>query len=210
MTDQVENQDANEVVEGKPIEITATAETYLADLLAKQDVEGIAVRIFITQPGTPYAETCLSYCRPGEEEANDEVLQLEKIKVYLEGNSLKFLDDAVVDFNPERMGGQLTIKAPNAKMPRINADSPLAEQINHILYSDINPGLAAHGGEIKLIELTEDNIAVLMFGGGCQGCAAVDLTLKEGVEKTLLERIPELKGIKDVTDHTVTENAYYK
>lgn len=209
MTDQTATSD-QPVSEGKPIEITATAETYLAELLAKQDVEGIAVRIFITQPGTPYAETCLSYCRPGEEEADDEVLQLDKLKVYLEATSLKFLDDAVVDFNPERMGGQLTIKAPNAKMPRVNKDSPLAEQINYILYSDINPGLAAHGGEIKLIEITEDNVAVLMFGGGCQGCAAVDLTLKEGVEKTLLERIPELKGIKDVTDHTVTENAYYK
>lgn len=194
----------------KPIEITTNAEDYLASLLAKQEVEGMAVRVFVTQPGTPYAETCLAYSRPGEEEADDELLQLEKIKVYLEKNSIKFLDEAVVDFNPDRMGGQLTIKAPNAKMPKVNASSPLEEQINYILYSDINPGLASHGGEIKLIELTEDQIAVLQFGGGCQGCAAVDLTLKDGVERTLLERLPQLKGIRDVTDHSVTENAYYK
>lgn len=199
----------SEVV-NKPLEITASAESYLAELLSKQDVEGMSVRVFITQPGTPYAETCLAYSRPGEEEPTDELLQLEKIKVYLEKNSLVFLDEAVVDFNPDRMGGQLTIKAPNAKMPKVSADSPLADQINYILYSDINPGLAAHGGEIKLVELTEDKIAVLQFGGGCQGCAAVDLTLKEGVEKTLLERLPQLRGIRDETDHTVTENAYYK
>ena len=62
----------------------------------------------------------------------------------------------------------------------------------------------------ELIELTEDQVAVLAFGGGCQGCAAVDLTLKEGVEKTLMERIPELAGIRDVTDHTDTTNAYYR
>ncbi len=199
----------SEVV-SKPLKITETAESYLAELLSKQDVEGMSVRVFITQPGTPYAETCLAYSRPGEEESTDELLQLEKIKVYLEKNSLAFLDEAVVDFNPDRMGGQLTIKAPNAKMPKVSADSPLADQINYILYSDINPGLAAHGGEIKLIELTEDNFAVLQFGGGCQGCSAVDLTLKDGVEKTLLERLPSLKGIRDATDHTVTENAYYK
>ncbi|BBI51201.1 hypothetical protein HORIV_36220 [Vreelandella olivaria] len=79
-----------------------------------------------------------------------------------------------------------------------------------MLYSEINPGLAAHGGEIKLVELTEEQYAILAFGGGCQGCAAVDLTLKDGVEKTLMERIPELAGIRDVTDHTDTTNAYYR
>nr|WP_297456957.1 Fe-S biogenesis protein NfuA [uncultured Halomonas sp.] len=191
------------------IEITDSAQDYLAELLAKQNVEGIAVRIFITQPGTPYAETCLAYCRPGEEEPTDEKLALEKINVFLDKHSLAFLEEAVVDFNADRMGGQLTIKAPNAKMPKVNADSPLEDRINYVLYSEINPGLASHGGEIKLIQLAEENIAVLQFGGGCQGCAAVDLTLKDGVEKTLLERIPELAGIRDVTDHTDTTNAYY-
>jgi Fe/S biogenesis protein NfuA len=53
-------------------------------------------------------------------------------------------------------------------------------------------------------------VAVLQFGGGCQGCSAVDMTLKDGVEKTLMDRIPELKGVRDVTDHSQRENAYYK
>jgi len=193
----------------QPIQITESGQEYLAELLAKQNVDDIAVRVFITQPGTPYAETCLAYCRPGEEEPSDERVELEKFSVYLDKNSLPFLEEAVVDFNPDRMGGQLTIKAPNAKMPKVNADSPLEDRVNYILYSEINPGLASHGGEIRLIQLTEEQIAVLQFGGGCQGCAAVDLTLKEGVEKTLMERIPELAGIRDVTDHTDTTNAYY-
>lgn len=194
----------------QPIQITDNAQEYLAELLAKQNVEGIAVRIFITQPGTPYAETCLAYCRPGEEEPSDERLDLDKITVYLEKNSIAFLEEAVVDFNADRMGGQLTIKAPNAKMPKVNADSPLEDRVNYVLYSEINPGLAAHGGEIRLMQLTEENVAVLQFGGGCQGCAAVDITLKDGVEKTLVERIPELVGIRDVTDHTDDTNAYYR
>tara|TARA_R110000751_G_scaffold73786_6_gene149220 strand:- start:3507 stop:4130 length:624 start_codon:yes stop_codon:yes gene_type:complete len=197
-------------IDTQSIDITDSAQEYLAELLEKQNVEGIAVRIFITQPGTPYAETCLAYCRPGEEEPTDVLLELEKINVYLDKNSLAFMEEAVVDFNADRMGGQLTIKAPNAKMPKVNADSPLEDRINYVLYSEINPGLAAHGGEIKLVELTEQQYAVLAFGGGCQGCAAVDLTLKDGVEKTLMERIPELAGIRDVTDHTDTTNAYYR
>ncbi len=197
-------------VDTQGIDITNSAQEYLAELLEKQNVEGIAVRIFITQPGTPYAETCLAYCRPGEEEPTDVLLELEKINVFLDKNSLAFLEEAVVDFNADRMGGQLTIKAPNAKMPKVNADSPLEDRVNYVLYSEINPGLAAHGGEIKLVELTEEQYAILAFGGGCQGCAAVDLTLKDGVEKTLMERIPELAGIRDVTDHTDTTNAYYR
>ncbi|WP_447044212.1 Fe-S biogenesis protein NfuA [Vreelandella sp. H-I2] len=204
----ISEKDTN--VDTQSIDITDSAQAYLAELLEKQNVEGIAVRIFITQPGTPYAETCLAYCRPGEEEPTDVLLELEKINVYLDKNSLAFLEEAVVDFNADRMGGQLTIKAPNAKMPKVNANSPLEDRINYVLYSEINPGLAAHGGEIKLVELTEQQYAVLAFGGGCQGCAAVDLTLKDGVEKTLMERIPELAGIRDVTDHSDTTNAYYR
>ncbi|MGM0542341.1 MAG: Fe-S biogenesis protein NfuA [Pseudomonadota bacterium] len=205
-----ETTEANTNVDTQGIDITDSAQDYLAELLEKQNVEGIAVRIFITQPGTPYAETCLAYCRPGEEEPTDEKLELDKINVFLDKNSLAFLEEAVVDFNADRMGGQLTIKAPNAKMPKVNADSPMEDRVNYVLYSEINPGLASHGGEVKLVELTEQKMAVLAFGGGCQGCAAVDLTLKDGVEKTLMERIPELAGIRDVTDHSDTTNAYYR
>lgn len=193
--------------------VTESAESYLADLLTKQDVEGIAVRMFVTQPGTPYAETCLAYCRPDEVVADDEVLDLTKVRFYLERNSVPYLEEALVDFAEDRMGGQLTIKAPNAKVPKVSADSPIEEQINYILYSDINPGLASHGGEVKLVELVEEengHIAVLQFGGGCQGCSAVDMTLKDGVERTLVERVPGLLGVRDVTDHSVTDQAYYK
>ncbi len=195
------------------ITVTESAENYLAELLAKQEVEGIAVRMFVTQPGTPYAESCLAYCRPEEVIEDDEIMELSKFRVYIEKNSVPYLDEGLVDFAEDRMGGQLTIKAPNSKVPKVSDDSPIAEQINYILYADINPGLASHGGEVKLIEVVEEedgNIAVLQFGGGCQGCSAVDMTLKDGVEKTLVERIAGLKGVRDVTDHTVTDNAYYK
>lgn len=195
------------------ITVSKSAESYLAELLAKQNVEGIAVRLFVTQPGTPYAETCLAYCRPDEVDPVDEIIDLEQIRFYIEPTSIRYLEEATIDFSEDRMGGQLTIKAPNAKVPKVGSDSPIDEQINYVLYSDINPGLASHGGEVKLVELVdaaEGQIAVLRFGGGCQGCSAVDLTLKDGVEKTLMERVPGLAGVRDVTDHTETSNAYYK
>ena len=68
---------------------------------------------------------------------------------------------------------------------------------------------SAHGGEVSLVELTPDTYAILKFGGGCQGCGMVDQTLKGGVEKTLLEQLPELRGVRDTTDHSDRSNAYY-
>jgi Fe/S biogenesis protein NfuA len=70
--------------------------------------------------------------------------------------------------------------------------------------------LASHGGVVTLEDLVDDTIAILKFGGGCQGCGMVDVTLKEGVEKTLLEKVPGLTAIRDVTDHTNRDNAYFK
>ena len=136
-------------------------------------------------------------------------LELSYFNCHIEALSEPFLDEAVVDFAEDKLGGQLTIKAPNAKLPKVNADSPLDMKVNYFLQTEINPSLASHGGMVSLVEL-EDGVAVLQFGGGCQGCAAVDMTLKDGVEKTLMERIPELKGVRDVTDHSYTENAFYK
>ncbi|CAM5246831.1 Fe/S biogenesis protein NfuA OS=Stutzerimonas stutzeri OX=316 GN=nfuA PE=3 SV=1 [Stutzerimonas stutzeri] len=94
-------------------------------------------------------------------------------------------------------------------MPRCrwSGDSPLNERINYYLQTEINPGLASHGGQVTLV--VDEGIAVLQFGGGCQGCGQADVTLKEGIEKALLARIPELKGVRDVTDHSNRDNAYY-
>ena len=70
--------------------------------------------------------------------------------------------------------------------------------------------LESHGGKVSLLEFTDKGEAILQFGGGCQGCGMVDVTLKDGIEKTLLEQIPELKSVKDSTDHSLDDNAYYK
>ena len=188
--------------------ITESAQNYLAELLSKQ--EGVlGVRVFINQPGTPKAETCIAYCREDDIKEGDEEKGFGPITAYVEGRSVPFLEDALVDYNKDRMGGQLTIKAPNAKLPRVGDDSPIEDRINYVLYNEVNPALAAHGGEVSLVEITDDQIAILQFGGGCQGCGMVDQTLKGGVEKSLLEQVPELRGVRDVTDHSDRSQAYY-
>jgi Fe/S biogenesis protein NfuA len=188
--------------------ITESAQEYLAELLGKQD-DALGVRVFINQPGTPRAETCIAYCREGDIKDSDVEHRFDHLTAWFDGRSVPFLEDALVDYAKDRMGGQLTIRAPNAKMPRVSDDSPLEDRINYVLYNEVNPSLAAHGGEVSLVKLTDDNYAVLQFGGGCQGCRAVDITLKDGVEKTLLSQLPELKGVRDMTDHSDRSNAFY-
>lgn len=190
------------------VTITESAQEYLAELLSKQE-DALGVRVFINQPGTPRAETCIAYCRDGDVREGDELREMPRFKVWFEGRSLPFLEDALVDYAKDRMGGQLTIKAPNAKLPRVDDNSPLEDRVNYILYNEVNPALASHGGEVSLVEITDDHVAILKFGGGCQGCSAVDQTLKGGVEKTLLEQIPQLRGVRDTTDHSDTSRAYY-
>ncbi len=191
------------------IEITPSAQNYLAGLLEKQNCPGIAIRLFVADPGTPKAETCIAYCRPGEEQPDDLVLELDGLSAHLERRSLPFLEDARVDYSEDRMGGQLTIRAPNSRLPQVRDDSPIEDKINYVLYNEVNPGLSAHGGVVTLVEVV-DGFAVLQFGGGCQGCGMVDVTLKEGVERTLVERVPELAGVRDVTDHSDRSHAYYQ
>ncbi|WP_296204893.1 Fe-S biogenesis protein NfuA [Psychrobacter sp. UBA3962] len=196
------------------ITITPSAQEYLAELLAKQETPGIGVRIFVEHPGTPRAECCMAYNQPGEEDEADLQMPFEAFTAYIEASSVPYLEDAVIDYNKDRFGGQLTFRAPNSKVPKVGADASVEERINYVLQSEINPSLAAHGGDVQLLELIEEEgvglTAVLKFGGGCQGCSAVDMTLRQGVEVQLKQQIPELTQVVDDTDHSHTENAYYK
>lgn len=190
--------------------ITPSAQEYLANLLSNQEEDTTGIKIFVSEPGTPRAETCIAYAKQDEDFSEFRFIEEFDFSLYLEEKSIDFLKDAEVDYSPDKFGGTLTIKAPNAKLPQISKDASIEDKINYVLYSEINPGLASHGGEVSLIEVLNEETAILQFGGGCQGCGMVDLTLKDGVEKTLLEQVEGLKSVKDVTDHSYRENAYYK
>ena len=190
------------------IQVTDAARTYLGQLLEKQQ-PGVGVRLFITYPGTPHAETCLAYRKPGESVAEHIRLSGMPFDFFVEECSIPFLQEAFIDYQKDRLGGELTIRAPHAKVMQIDENSSLEDRINYVLHNEINPALAAHGGMVSLIDvIEEDRIAVLQFGGGCQGCGLVDVTLKQGVETTLKEKIPTLQGVRDITDHSDRSNAY--
>lgn len=191
------------------LQVTKSAEDYLIELLDKKS-ECIGVKISIVDGGTPRARTALSYCKVGEVNSSYQIKTFGNLDVYIEVDSQKWLEEAVIDYAQDKMGGQLTINAPNSKMPKLGPDATLEDRVKYALYNDVYPIVVQHGGHVDLVEITEDMVAVLEFGGGCKGCSGIDVTLKDGVEKALAESVPEIKGIRDVTDHTDDSGAYMK
>lgn len=191
------------------ITISDAAQAHFRKLLDQQE-EGTNIRIFVVNPGTPGAECGVSYCPPNAVEATDTEVKFNLFSAFIDDISLPFLDDAEIDYVTDPMGSQLTLKAPNAKMRKVADDAPFIERLDYVIQTQINPQLASHGGRITLIEVTDDKIAVLQFGGGCNGCSMVDVTLKDGIEKQLLAQFPdELSGVRDVTEHQRGEHSYY-
>ncbi|MGV3345249.1 Fe-S biogenesis protein NfuA [Enterobacteriaceae bacterium LUAb1] len=190
------------------IRITDPAQEHFAKLLSNQE-DGTQIRVFVINPGTPSAECGVSYCPPDSVEPNDTELKFDKLSAYVDELSAPYLEEAVIDFVTDNLGSQLTLKAPNAKMRKVADDAPLIERVEYVLQSTINPQLAGHGGKVSLMEITDDGYAILQFGGGCNGCSMVDVTLKEGIEKQLLEQFTELKGVRDLTEHQRGEHSYY-
>ncbi len=191
------------------ITITDAAQAHFAKLLANQE-PNTQIRVFVINPGTPNAECGVSYCPPDAVEPNDTEIKFEKLSAYVDDISAPFLEDAEIDFVTDQLGSQLTLKAPNAKMRKVADDAPLIERVEYVLQLQINPQLASHGGRVSLMEITEDGYAILQFGGGCNGCSMIDVTLKDGIEKELLNLFPEeLKGVKDLTEHQRGDHSYY-
>src|SRR5580692_3076382 len=131
----------------------------------------------------------------------------------LRGSRLEFANEG---------GGGLVLVNPNVPTPEemnpgVPADilamgitGPLATLAIDVLESSVNPAIAAHGGRADLIALDEEKkVAYLKLSGGCQGCAMSRLTLSQGIETQLIEAIPELAGVIDVTDHASGENPFY-
>lgn len=191
------------------IEITKTAQDYFKHLLEQQDEPGSGLRIGVINPGTPRAGCDLQFCPPGDQQAADLCVEFDAFNLYVAEDSEAWLKDAVIDFESDTTGGQLTIKAPNIKGHMPGEDSPLSERIAWVLETEINPGLAGHGGMVALEQVTDERKVVLRFGGGCHGCGMADVTLKDGIETTLKQHFPEITGVVDVTDHSTGANPYY-
>lgn len=191
------------------ISISEPAQAHFRKLLEKQS-EKTNIRVFVVNPGTSTAECGVSYCPVNAIEETDIRLPFSGFEAIVDEESAPYLEEAEIDYVTDQMGSQLTLKAPNAKARKVDDSAPLVERVQYVIQSEVNPQLANHGGQVSLMEITEAGVAVLQFGGGCNGCSMVDVTLKDGIEKQLLELFPnELSGVKDVTEHQAGEHSYY-
>ena len=88
-------------------------------------------------------------------------------------------------------------------------DQQVKAKVQKILDEMINPAVAGHGGFVELLDVKENQV-YLKLGGGCQGCGMVNVTLKQGIETTLKEEIPQIAGVIDQTDHAGGTNPFYQ
>ncbi len=141
---------------------------------------------------------------PRDRREDDQVVELPNLTIHVDPSSAQHLAGAIVDVDASVRGGALKILNPNEGW----AD-PLARRVQEVLDTQVNPGVAAHGGFVSLLEVRE-NVAYIQLGGGCQGCAQVDLTLKQGIEVAIERQVPEIVAVRDTTDHAAGTNPYFE
>ena len=190
------------------INISESAQDYFRHLLATQGGDAVGIRVTAVHPGTPKADARLEFCETGDLLGNEWALDCHGFTLYVDAPSVPFLEGAQVDYLVQPTGGQLTIRAPRIKGDVPGEGASLALRVQYLLDSEINPMLAAHKGQVSLEEVTSDGVVRLRFGGGCHGCGMVDVTLKQGIEKTMLERIPGVTAVRDATDHATGSAPY--
>ena len=190
------------------IDLSEPALEYFRHLLQSQGGDAIGIRISAVHPGTPKADARLEFCEPADLQGDEWSLDCQGFALYVDSDSAPWLDGAQIDYATNATGGQLTIRAPKIKGQVPGADAGLVERVQYLLDSEINPMLASHKGRVSLERVDEEGAVYLRFGGGCHGCGMVDVTLKNGIEKTLRERLPEVTAVRDATDHATGSAPY--
>ncbi len=110
----------------------------------------------------------------------------------------------------------ITIDNPNTPSPAIatgmvqgDLTGTVAENVIKVLNEAINPSIASHGGRAELVAV-EESTAYVRLGGGCVGCGMAGVTLSQGIETTIVDLVPEISKVVDVTDHAQGDNPYYE
>lgn len=197
-----------------PLRVSDAALHKVLDILsAEPDPSSLALRVEVSGiNGVEY-----SYDVSFEElDTSEEALRYKQgeLDVMIPVDSVDSLWGATLDLPSTPGQGGLVIKNPNRPDPLTQYDVELSgtvrERIEQLLTQMINPSLAAHGGFAELVDVIDDDTrAVVTMGGGCQGCAVSAMTLREGIQKSIVEYIPEITEVVDATDHDAGENPYY-
>lgn len=150
-----------------------------------------------------------------EHTSEDLLHQVDGLQLVLDPASARNLNGATIDYEDRIVRSGFKFHNPNkpetpslGSGPRSDLTGPVADRVQFLLDSELNPAVAAHGGQISLVGVRENKV-YLNFGGGCHGCGMVDVTLKQGVEARIREVIPEIEEVVDTTDHSTGENPFY-
>lgn len=200
------------------MEITLLAQKYFVDLLLKQEA-GVQLRVFVLNAGTLAARGGVCYAFPGAFSDSDIVIEFDLLSVRVDRSFIPFLKDAVIDILVDGLNNKIVFSAPymnNTKYlvasqgeDKFNTDLSLEDKIRNVIRFQINPQLSLHGGSVSLLEITKDFLVILKFSGGCNGCAMAKQTLQLGIETTLKKIFPELRGVRDITNHKPGSHSFY-
>ncbi|MEO5617577.1 MAG: NifU family protein [Candidatus Eisenbacteria bacterium] len=128
----------------------------------------------------------------------------EGLRLLIDPKSVELVKGTTIDFVEGPEGAGFRIDNPNPLWM-----DELSQTVQKVLDEEINPQVASHGGWVALLEVKGD-VAYVQLGGGCQGCGMADVTLKQGIEVAIKERVPQIREIVDTTDHAGGGNPYYK
>jgi len=186
------------------LNVTDAAADKIRAARASEGRDEVALRVMAREDGPKFRYE-LKLVATDSKEADDSVIHLDGIDLYLDSESAPRLQGATLDYVEDISGSGLKFENPNQTTL---AHHPLAGRVQEVLDDRVNPSLASHGGVVSLVDIQEARV-VLSFGGGCQGCGMADVTLKEGVSAQLKQQIPEISEVVDATDHASGENPYY-
>ena len=189
------------------ITVTNVAQTEITRLMKDQEQVITGVRIAAEATSPLQAKYRLAFVAEGQETERDTVVEHKGFNIYIDEGSVPFTQDVTLDFVDGLMGRGFKIDNPHKVPPHLKGS--VAEKIQIVIDEKINPGIASHGGQVSLVDIKE-NTAYLQFGGGCQGCGMVDVTLKQGVEVMIKEAVSEIDEVRDITDHAEGTNPYYQ
>jgi Fe/S biogenesis protein NfuA len=190
------------------IQISEPAQGHFRRLIESQGGDAVGIRLAAVHPGTPRADARLEFAEREDLVGDEWQVRFEGFDLYIDAGSARYLDGAEIDVRSEGANVELTIRAPKIKGEVPDADAPLGQRVQWLLDSEINPQLASHKGHVALESIDADNAVYLRFGGGCHGCGMADVTLKQGIEKTLMTRLPEITAVRDATDHATGTAPY--
>ncbi len=166
--------------------------------------EGSALRVTVSEEGAAFHYQ-LEVVEEETVSPEDTLVDAAGIRCYVDAQSVPRLRGATLQYVDAISGGGFRFENPNH--PEL-LSNPIAARVQRLLDERINPAVADHGGRVSLVGVQEGRV-FLRFGGGCQGCGMVDVTLKEGIEGQLKAEIPEITEVLDATDHASGTNPYY-